>query len=105
MKKKEIITKALLHTIAAVAYIAAVVTFMQNAEELFKDRPDAFAGVIMLMLFVISATLMGIIVFGKPALLYFDGHKKEGVSLALYTTGFLVLAFVITVTCFVLFLK
>lgn len=103
MTKKQIIVRGFAQAVSAVGYIVIVVTFMQNAERLFKDRPESLAGIFMLTLFVISVAIMAIIVFGKPALLYFEGQKKEGVSLVLYTIGFLVLIFVVFGTIFLLF--
>jgi len=43
------------------------------------------------MLFVLSATVVGSLVFGRPVYLYFEGKKKEAVALFLYTASFLAL--------------
>lgn len=44
-----------------------------------------------LLVFVISAAVMGLLIFGKPILLYLDNFKKEAVSLLFYTLSFLIL--------------
>ncbi len=43
------------------------------------------APIALLMLFVFSAALTGFLIFGKPALMYIDGKKKEAVALLGYT--------------------
>jgi len=40
-----------------------------------------------LLLFVVSATVMGALVFGRPILWYLDGRKREAVELAGITIG------------------
>ncbi len=52
----------------------------------------------MLLLFVTSAAITGFLVFGKPAMLYIDGKKKEAISLLGYTIGML---FLITLIVFI----
>lgn len=39
---------------------------------------------------MVSAAIMGLLIFAKPVMFYLDGNKKEGIHLALYTVGFLV---------------
>jgi hypothetical protein len=38
-----------------------------------------------LLLLVTSAAVMGMLVFGKPVMLYLDGQKREGATMAVYT--------------------
>ena len=69
----------------------------------FAEKPASLAGsvhaadqkiitpVAALMLFVFSALVTGGLILGKPLMLYFDGHKKEGVKLLFFTgTGLFV---------------
>jgi len=53
--------------------------------------------VAFLLLFVLSAAVVGALVLGKPALLYLDGEKKEALRTFFYTLGFLLLAVAIVV--------
>jgi hypothetical protein len=55
-----------------------------------------------LMLLVFSAALMGILVFGQPAMWYVDGKKKEALYLLGYTMTVLL---ALTVLAFVLLLR
>lgn len=42
----------------------------------------------MLSLFVFSAAITSFLIFGRPAMLYVDGKKKEALTLLMYTIGF-----------------
>jgi hypothetical protein len=39
----------------------------------------------MLLLLVLSAAITGLLVFGKPIMLYVNNYRKEAVNLLLYT--------------------
>ncbi|MFA4937084.1 MAG: hypothetical protein WC575_02215 [Patescibacteria group bacterium] len=41
--------------------------------------------VAFLLLFVVSATIVGLLVLGKPVTLFLEGFKKEAVRLLFYT--------------------
>lgn len=81
--------QSLPYSAGAVLYVAVVATVMRNAERLFSDgKPDsALAPIGMLLLLVVSAATMGMLVFGKPLMLYIDGKKREGVMMAVCTIG------------------
>lgn len=94
--------QSLPYSAGAVAYVATVATIMQNAERIFDsaDKPDGvLAPIGFLLLLVTSAATMGMLVFGKPLMLYIDGKKREGLMMVVYTIGqlaaFTVLLFVI----------
>jgi hypothetical protein len=78
-------------------YIAAVVLLMTNAQKLFGPANNFLGPAAILLLFVISATIVGLLILGRPGHLYFNGFKKEGIILLLYTVAFLL---VITVFVF-----
>ncbi len=80
---------ALGNAIAAALYVVLVATILANGGELFGTRHDpTFAAVGILMLFVLSAAVMGILMFGRPLMWYLDGKKREAVSLAISTVAF-----------------
>jgi hypothetical protein len=91
MNETKLVKHALLASLLASAYIACVVTLLTNAERLFGIKENVLAPIGVLLLFVVSAAVMGLVIFGKPVMLYLDGSKKEGVHLLLYTVGFLIL--------------
>lgn len=78
----------LLFSSLAVAYIAGITALMHGMERWVGGREDSvLAPIAFLMLFVVSAATMGMLVFGKPVMLYMDGKKREAVLMAVYTTG------------------
>lgn len=92
MKGKNIIGVALLQAIAAVGYIAMVVSLLQNAQFFLGEMEGSiWGGMLFLLTFVISAAMMGLLIFGQAVLWYLDGMKNEAVRLVLGTVGFLIL--------------
>ena len=92
----KIMRMALTNSLATGLYVVAVGTFMYYGSMVKIGKNAQYLGPIaMLLLFVFSAALTGYLVFGKPALLYLDGKKKDAVNLLTYTLSFLfVLTFV-----------
>lgn len=71
---------------------------MPNAERLFGKFENFWGGpVIFLMLFVLSAAIVGALVLGRPILLYLDGAKSEALKFFGYTLGWLFVILVIFV--------
>ncbi len=79
-----------LSSLGVLVYVAIVAFILQNAESLFGNMETSVWGPIaFLMLFTLSVAVVGSLIFGKPALLYLNGQKKEGLTLLGYTIGFL----------------
>ena len=93
MKNSKLIFWAVVDSLGIFAYVSLVSWVMFNAEYIFDNsKPDDFTAPLMiLLLFVMSATITGSLFLGRPIYLYFDGMKKEGVKLFLYTLACLVL--------------
>lgn len=88
---------ALLNALGTVLYIGAVVSFMNfaNASKIEKTH-SLFAPIVFLMLLVLSASVTGSLIFGRPVLWYMEGKKKQAVSLLISTLGiFLVILIII----------
>jgi hypothetical protein len=97
---KGILKSAFLNAFGTAVYIVIIASLMYFFQESFpKDANNFLIPIAMLLLFVFSAALTGFLVFGKPAMIYLDGKKKEAISLLFYTLGILL---VITVFVFVL---
>ena len=92
MKNSTILKPALIHALGATAYIYLVATFMSNAKYILGPTQETLGVVLFLLLFVISAAVMGMLVLGRPILWYLDGQKKEAINLAVATVLILVLA-------------
>lgn len=89
-----IVKNAFLNAFGTALYISGVGGFMYYGSLIKIGRKNAFlAPIAMLFLFVFSAALTGYLIFGKPALLYIDGKKKDAITLLTYT---LIFFFIIT---------
>ena len=97
MKTSKLLLLALLNSLGTSVYIAAVVLLMTNAQKFFGSANNFLGSAAILLLFVISATIVGLLVLGRPGHLYFNGFKKAGIALLLFTIVFL---FVITAITF-----
>lgn len=90
MKPSEYFFKSFINSLLAFTYISAVSWFLFNGEKIFDKTPRGFLiPIFMLLLFVISALMMGILILGKPVILYLGGFKKEAINLLLATLGWL----------------
>jgi len=90
MTKRKIITYAIRNALIAVAYISLVAFLMANIEAWIGPDGGVLAVTAFLLLFVISAAVMGVTIFGEPVVWYLDSRKKEAVHLTLYTIAFLI---------------
>ena len=95
MKNSKLITYSFIHAAGVVIYTAAIAWFLFNAESLFGQISNFAGPLAMLLLLVISATITGLLVLGKPVLLYLDNAKKEALIMLFYTIGWLALMTVI----------
>src|SRR3989344_7418387 len=87
---KKLLGHSLGHALLAFAYIFCIAVFFNlGVEKMFKNVPEFFAPIIMLLLFVLSAPVMAILVLGRPVLLYSDSKKKEALTMLFYTLGWL----------------
>jgi hypothetical protein len=80
---------AALSSIGVLIYVAIVSAIMNNAETLFGKADTVLSGMGFLLLFALSAGVVGSLIVGKPIFLYLDGKKKEAVSLLIMTLCFI----------------
>jgi hypothetical protein len=92
MKLSTHLTSGFVHALGVFLYVLAVALFLQNAKVIFgeKEPEGLFVPVFMLLLFIISATITGFLVLGKPALWYINGKKQEALYLLFATLGWLI---------------
>ncbi len=83
-------------------YVSVIALFMFNAEDIFGEEDTFIIPVFMLLLFVVSASITGLLVLGKPVLLYLDGHKKDALMLFFATLSWLI-SFLIVIVATLLF--
>lgn len=92
---KKLLSHSLGHALLVYVYIFCIAVFFNlGIEKMFKNVPEIFGPIIMLPLFVLSAAIMAILVFGKPVLLYLDNQKKDALTMLFYTLGCLASIFV-----------
>ena len=96
----KIVKQSLSYAAGAILYVALVATIMYNAERIFgAEEESVLIPIGMILLLVTSVATMGMLVFGKPVMLYIDGKKREGVTMAITTIAILA---IFTIALFVL---
>jgi len=97
-----IIKNAFIDAIGTAVYVVLVASFMFLMQESMpREINSAIISIAMLLLFVFSAALTGIMVFGKPIIWYLNGKKKEAISLISWTL--LILFIIILIVFLILF--
>ena len=89
MNTKEYLYKSFLHAIGVAVYIILVVSLLSNAKYIFGEKDTVYIPVFMLLLLIISATITGSLVLGRPLLMYIDGQKKEAIMFLSATIAWL----------------
>ena len=85
MTNVKLAVNGLLQAAATVVYIILVSLLLQNGNRLFGNAPSLFNIMTLLCLLVLSASIVGTLMLGRPALWYFNGAKAEAVKLFLYS--------------------
>ena len=98
MDTNKYIVRSFLNALGVFVYVSLVAVMMFNIEHIFGNKPDNFlAPVFMLLLFIISASVTGLLVLGKPIYLLTKGLKKEAATLLFATIAWLVAFLLIVV--------
>lgn len=92
---KNSLQTAFINSIGTAIYITLVSLLMTNGNQIFGQANGVLGGVGILLLFTLSALIVGSLVLGKPLMLYLDGAKKEAVKLLMYTISILALITII----------
>jgi len=95
MKKSETIKKSFVYAAGVFVYVFLVVNLISNANSLFGETDNFLTGLFMLLLLIISASVTGFLVLGKPIQLYLDGLKREGITLLFFIIGWLVVLLIV----------
>ena len=99
--KNNLTLKSFLSSLALFLYVSGVVWLLNNAEKLIGPKPNFFGPLLFLLLFVFSAAVSGLLVFGLPIHLYLNEKKKDAFRLILCNLAWLFL-FIIVVAAFLL---
>ena len=89
---------SLLNALGVLLYTSGVAWILFNGQRIFGKFQSVWAPLAFLMLFVLSATIVGLLVFGRPGVLYLNGARREGIALLFATVGWL---FILTLAVFV----
>ncbi len=76
-----------LNGVVASAYIVLIVSVMNFGTKLVPHPNTFIAPMAVVSLFTLSAAVMGYLFCYVPVTMYFDGKKKQAVSLFLQTTA------------------
>lgn len=104
MKKSDYIVKSLINATGVFVYILAVAYLLFNGKNIFGEVETIFVPVFMMLLLVISASVTGLLVLGKPIHLYLSNFKKEAFTLLFATLSWLVF-FALAITAILIFLR
>ncbi len=89
MKPSKLALHSLLHALGVAVYSMLVASLMFNAESIFGKMNNFFGPATILMLFVLSAAIVGLLIFGRPVYMYLEGQKKDAVLFVMYTVCWL----------------
>lgn len=96
---KDILLTALRNATLTLGYVVGVVLFlMHGAPAVFEEPTDGNKAIMipifMLLTLIVSASVTGYLVLGKPILWYWDGRKEDAMRLFITT--------LLTLFCFML---
>lgn len=77
---KNVTQHSFMNATLTVVYVIAVAAFMTHAERWFGQMNSVLSATSFLLLFTLSAFVVGGLLVIKPLLLYIDGAKKEAVQ-------------------------
>ena len=97
MLKTKTLAYSLIHSLGVLVYAIIAALLLQNGKFFFGPLRGPLAPVPILLLFTLSAAIMGMLVFARPIYWFLSGQKKEGVELALCT-----IAFILVITILIL---
>lgn len=92
---KQVCKEGFLYSLGTAVYIVLVSLFMNNAEKFLGKEDTIFSGIAFLLLFTLSAIVVGGLMIGKPIMLYIDGKKKNAIQMFACNAGWLVVFFAI----------
>jgi polyferredoxin len=92
MNNTHLLKQGILNALGVFIYTSAIAWLLSNGEKFLGKKPDNFLmPAAMLLLLVLSAAITGLLVFGKPIMLYLNNSKQEAVKLLIYTISSLLI--------------
>jgi len=90
--KNNILKTSLINALGVTLYVALIALVFRYAEKIFGKMNSYLGQLSFLLLFVLSAAVVGYLILAKPIMLYLDGAKKEAAKLLVSTIGWLFVA-------------
>lgn len=97
MKKSDYFLKSLVNAAGVFIYTSVVAWLGFNNQMIFGKPTNFLTPLFVLLLFIISASITGLLVLGKPIHLYLNGLKKEAFTLLFATLAWLVFFLIVVV--------
>ena len=82
---KKILRRTLISTLIATVYIFLVSQIISNGDKIFGQMNNMLAPFVFLLLFSLSAAVVGGLVFGESVLLLIKGKYSDGIISAVYS--------------------
>ncbi|MFA5130574.1 MAG: hypothetical protein WC477_06725 [Patescibacteria group bacterium] len=99
MKTKILLLQSFACALGVLVYVYLISLLASIKNKPFDGDP-LLAVPFVLLLFIISATITGSLVLGKPIMLFISGKKKEAITFFLSVLGWLILSLLLIV-CFI----
>jgi hypothetical protein len=86
---RKITSYSFFNALGTIVYVSLVALVMSHGNKWFGPGNNILGAIAILSLLVLSASVVGALILGRPALWYMDGKKSEGIKLFLFTLGWL----------------
>src|SRR3989344_325641 len=77
MTNKSIITRSIINALGVIVYVLLVASIFTVGKDIFGPMPGLFGPFVFLLLFVLSAAIVGSLIFGKPAFFFLMVKRKK----------------------------
>ncbi len=101
--RTKLLSWSLINAAGTLGYVFIISQVLFFGEKIFGKMKSPWGPFIILLLFVFSAVVVGLLIFGKVIHLYLDNQKKEAIRLLFYTIGWLFLGIIICLLICLLF--
>jgi len=105
MPKSKLILWSILDSLGMLVYTSGVAWLMYNGNTLFGQMTGFWGPLAILLLFVFSALVVGLLVLGRPIYLYLEGARPDAIKLLFYTVGWIFLIVIMIFAAIVVFQK
>ncbi len=88
---KGLLRKTFRNTLGAAFYIFLVSQVMSHGNQLFGKEDNFFTPFVVLLLFSLSAVIVGGLIVGLPVILFIEKKEGDGLKALFYSIGWLAL--------------